>query len=84
MNIHLSAYQVSNVGAAMVRDGIIDATTDPALCQVQASDKEHYVPEVFYKFKNEYNVTVQEAAKPTFPVEYLLVTVCAGFIAGIL
>jgi nuclear protein localization family protein 4 len=59
----------------MVRDRIVDATTDPTLMRVQESTSEHYVPEVFYKFKNEYNTMVQEAANPTFPVEYFILSV---------
>ncbi|KAI8850260.1 NPL4 family-domain-containing protein [Chytridium lagenaria] len=77
--IDVSCYQVSNVGVALARDGIIEASTEPSLLRVRASTEEHYVPEVFYKYKNEYGLMVQEAAKPTFPVEYLLVTLSHGF-----
>ncbi len=59
----------------MVHDGILEASVDPALMRVKASTSESYVPEVFYKYKNEYGREVQGIAKPTFPVEYLLVTV---------
>ena len=62
---------------AMVRDNIIEASVDPTLVRVRESTPEQYIPEVFYKYKNEYGIMVQEAAKPTFPVEYLLVTVSA-------
>lgn len=75
-NVHLSAYQVSDIGTAMVRDRIVDATVKPDLMRVPESTSTQYVPEVFYKFKNKYGALVQEAAKPTFPVEYLLVSVC--------
>jgi nuclear protein localization family protein 4 len=82
-NIHLTSYQVSNTCIAMVRDEIINATTSPSLMRVEESTSEHYVPEVFYKYKNEYNALVQEAAKPTFPVEYLILTVsCLGRCQG--
>ncbi|KAJ3217407.1 nuclear protein localization protein 4 [Dinochytrium kinnereticum] len=77
--IDISCYQVSNVGVALARDEIIEASTDPSLLRVRSSTEEHYVPEVFYKYKNEYGLMVQEAAKPTFPVEYLLVTLSHGF-----
>ena len=63
------------MGVAMARDNIIDASTEPNLLLVQQSTPEHYVPEVFYKYRNKYNVLVQEAANPSFPVEYLLVSV---------
>ncbi|KAI3643586.1 hypothetical protein MP228_013141 [Amoeboaphelidium protococcarum] len=78
-DIHLSAYQVSNIGMGMVRDQVIEATMDPNSVHVVESSADNYVPEVFYKFKNKYGVTVQEAAKPCFPVEYLIVTLTEGF-----
>ncbi|KAI8843214.1 NPL4 family-domain-containing protein [Chytriomyces cf. hyalinus JEL632] len=77
--IDISCFQISNVGVGMVRDGIVEASVDPGLLRVKASSNEQYIPEVFYKFKNEYGLMVQEAAKPTFPVEYLLVTLSHGF-----
>ena len=63
----------------MARDGIIEASVDPSLLRVVASSNQHYVPEVFYKYRNEYGIMVQEAAKPTFPVDYLIVTATHGF-----
>lgn len=80
--IDIMSYQVSIAAEAMVRDGIIEASVEPALMRVKPTSNEQYIPEVFYKvlqslrkYKNAYNLLVQEAAKPTFPVEYLLVTV---------
>ncbi|KAL2916476.1 nuclear protein localization protein 4 [Polyrhizophydium stewartii] len=77
--IDIFSYQFSNMCVAMAQDNIIEASTDPALMRVCESTDKQYVPEVFYKYKNEYNLMVQNAAKPTFPVEYLLVTVTHGF-----
>ncbi|KAI8616895.1 NPL4 family-domain-containing protein [Chytriomyces sp. MP71] len=77
--IDIASYQISNVGVGMVKDGIVEASVEPGLLRVKASSHVQYVPEVFYKFKNEYGLMVQEAAKPTFPVEYLLVTLSHGF-----
>ncbi|KAI9366092.1 NPL4 family-domain-containing protein [Zopfochytrium polystomum] len=77
--IDIACYQVSNMGVAMVKDGIIEASVDPSLMRVKASSPEQYIPEVFYKYKNEYGLMVKEPAKPTFPVDYLLVTLSHGF-----
>jgi nuclear protein localization family protein 4 len=74
-NIGIQEYQVSNSCQAMVEADIIEGSTDPSLLRVKPTTNELYVPEVFYKFKNEYNVDVSQSAKPTFPVDYLLVTV---------
>jgi nuclear protein localization family protein 4 len=68
-------YQVSNSGISMTRDKIIEASADPALMRVCTSTPVKYIPDVFFKYKNKYNLMIQEAAKPTFPVEYLLITV---------
>lgn len=77
-DIDVSAYQVSNTCEAMVSADIIEPSVDPGIMRVKESTSERYVPEVFYKYKNEYGVNVQESAKPCFPVEYLLVNVCAS------
>ncbi|CAG8650560.1 15920_t:CDS:10, partial [Cetraspora pellucida] len=78
-DIDVSAYQVSNICTSMVAEDIIEASVDPSIIRVKESTSEKYVPEVFYKYKNNYGVNVQESAKPCFPVEYLLVNVTHGF-----
>ncbi|KAJ3006108.1 nuclear protein localization protein 4, partial [Thoreauomyces humboldtii] len=77
--IDISSFQVSNTAMAMTRDDVIEASVEPSLMRVKQLTNEHYVPEVFYKYKNNYGIMVQDAARPTFPVEYLLVTVTHGF-----
>ncbi|KAJ3105434.1 nuclear protein localization protein 4 [Physocladia obscura] len=72
--IDVSCFQISNVGVGMVRDNIVEASVDPQLVRVKTTSNDQYIPEVFYKFKNEYGIQVKEAAKPTFPVDYLLIT----------
>lgn len=74
--IDISTFQISHTGESMVRDGILEACIDPSLLRVvQAEQGKTFIPEVFYKFKNEYGVEVREPAKPTFPVDYLIVDV---------
>ncbi|KAF1806301.1 NPL4 family-domain-containing protein [Mucor lusitanicus] len=79
-NIDVKAYQVSDTLTALQEAEIIEPSRKPSVMRVKDSiPHERYVPEVFYKFKNEYNVLVKQSAKPTFPVEYLLVNVTHGF-----
>lgn len=77
--IDVSAYQISEQGMAMVSADMIEASVSPNTIRVRQSEGKRYVPEVFYRYKNEYKIDVKESAKPTFPVEYLLVTATHGF-----
>ena len=84
--IGLKAYQVSESAVAMEEANLIAATLDPSQMLVRSVDDDQdedpnrplYVPQVFYKFKNEYGFEVQKAADPLFPVEYLLVNLSEG------
>ncbi|KAI9311699.1 NPL4 family-domain-containing protein [Dichotomocladium elegans] len=79
-NIDVKAYQVSETTTALQEAGIIEPSRKPSVMRVRESvPHERYVPEVFYKFKNEYGIVVKHPAKPTFPIEYLLVNVTHGF-----
>lgn len=77
--IHFEGYQVSDQCMALVRDDCLVPTVDASeLAYVKESTNEQYVPDVFYKIKDDYGNEVTQIARP-LPVEYLLVDMSAAF-----
>ncbi|KAK3586114.1 hypothetical protein CHS0354_033236 [Potamilus streckersoni] len=77
--IHFEGYQVTNQCMALVRDDCLIPTKDaPELGYIKESSNEQYVPDVFYKYTDEYGNEVTQLARP-LPVEYLLVDITAAF-----
>ncbi|KAI6031945.1 NPL4 family-domain-containing protein [Pisolithus microcarpus] len=77
--VDISAYQVSEQACAMVEADMIEASVEPGIQEDRSHESARYVPDVFYRYKNEYGIDVKKSAKPCFPVEYLLVNVTHGF-----
>lgn len=77
--VDVQAYQVSEQACAMVEADMIEASVEPGIVRVKEEDRDansaRYVPDVFFRYKNEYGIEVKKSAKPCFPVEYLILNV---------
>ncbi|KAJ1735475.1 nuclear protein localization protein 4 [Coemansia biformis] len=78
-DVDISAWQLSNSAMAMLAADLIVPSSEPSKMCVEESTSTRYVPDVFYRYTNEYNLAVTANAKPAFPVEYLLVNLTHGF-----
>ncbi|GMG21703.1 unnamed protein product [Ambrosiozyma monospora] len=77
--IDIEAYQASESAEALVKADLISPSTHPNQVYINEQTDERYVPEIFYQMINEYGLQVKNNAKPSFPVEYLLVSLTHGF-----
>lgn len=76
--VHMEGYAVSAQCMALVRDNCLLPTKDaPELGYVRESSDKQFVPDVYYKEKDQYGNEVSRLARP-LPVEYLLVDVPAS------
>lgn len=77
--IAVEAYQVSDQATSMLDADMVEPSVDPGIVRVKEEGPTRYIPDVFFRYKNEYGLEVKQSAKPCFPVEYLLVNVTHGF-----
>ncbi|PVV03623.1 hypothetical protein BB560_001887 [Smittium megazygosporum] len=90
-DIEISAWQISNTGVELENSNLVVSSSDPGFMMVRkpqsvSTEKNknkrdlslQYIPDILYKYKNEYNVSVLKSAKPFFPIEYLLVSLTYG------
>ncbi|ODV87544.1 hypothetical protein CANARDRAFT_21491 [[Candida] arabinofermentans NRRL YB-2248] len=77
--IDIEAYQISECGESLLKADLISPSTHPNEVYINPQNDERYVPEIFYQKINEYGLTIKQNAKPSFPVEYLLVSLTHGF-----
>lgn len=77
--IDVAAYQASEASEALLKADIICPSTHPDQMFLRETSDTRYVPEVFYQGANEYGVIVKHNASPSFPVEYLIVSLTHGF-----
>ncbi|KAH3666485.1 hypothetical protein OGAPHI_003481 [Ogataea philodendri] len=77
--IDIEAYQISESGEGLVKADLISPSTHPNEVFINEQNDVRYVPEIFYQKFNEYGLQVKEKADPSFPVEYLLVSLTHGF-----
>lgn len=73
------SYQVSSSAEGLVKADIITGSTQPSQIYVNGNNDTRYVPDIQYSKINEYGLEVKSNAKPTFPGEFLLVSLTDSF-----
>lgn len=77
--IDINAYQAAESAEALVTADLVCASTHPDQMFIKPATPDRYVPDIFYQKINEYGLQVKHNAKPSFPVEFLLVSLTHGF-----
>ncbi|KAI3403671.2 NPL4 [Candida oxycetoniae] len=73
------SYQVSASAESLVKADIITGSTQPSQIFMNENNDTRYVPDIQYSKINEYGLEVKKNAKPTFPGEFLLVSLTDSF-----
>lgn len=77
--IHFEGYQVSNQCMDLVTDNCMIPTHDaPELAYIKETTPEQFVPDVYYRDKDQYKNEVTKVARP-LPVEFLLIDIPLAF-----
>eukprot|EP00834_Sanchytrium_tribonematis_P003069 NODE_109_length_18665_cov_0.924486.p11 type:complete len:246 gc:universal NODE_109_length_18665_cov_0.924486:9018-9755(+) len=74
--IEIEAYQVSNACMSLCKNNLIEATFHPNHMQLRDIPQK---PTLQYRYVDKYGNSVSEIANPTFPIEYMLLTLTHGF-----
>jgi hypothetical protein len=82
--LDVSAWQVSDQCAGLVRDGVIHASKEPSKFRVRTSNSETLYPDIFYGAKDEYGYQVLRKADPLFPVDFCIVSVRSSSVMRLL
>lgn len=77
--IEPKSYQVSVDAESLVRADILTGSTQPSQLYINENNDRRYVPDISYLQLNEYNLQVKTTAKPTLPVDFLLVSLTDSF-----
>lgn len=77
--IDIATYQASETAEALVKANLICGSTHPNQMFINKQEGDRYVPDIMYQMVNEYGLEVKRDAKPSFPVEYLIVSLTHGF-----
>ncbi|KAI5955941.1 NPL4 [Candida jiufengensis] len=73
------SYQVSSNAESLIKADLITGSTQPSQIYVNESNDKRYVPDISFSKINEYGLEIKTNAKPTFPGEFLLVSLTDSF-----